>query len=279
MSNIDTMSAPIVEAQDLSIAFGGEDIWSGANFSIYPGELIAVLGPNGAGKSTLLKMLLGLQAPTGGSLNVLGKVPKKGNPEIGYVPQSRAWDSEVTISGSEIVGFGVDGSRWGVELNPKKIVEKEYRVKKAIHSVDATHFAERRIGELSGGERQRLLLAQALVSNPKLLLLDEPLASLDLRNQILIAELVAKLAKERNLGVLLVTHDLNPLFSLVDRVLYVTHYGVEIGRPEEIITVEVLSRLYATPVEVLEDKKGRRFVVGIEDVTAHPHGPNKKNHV
>jgi zinc/manganese transport system ATP-binding protein len=141
----------------------------------------------------------------------------------------------------------------------------------AIASVDAPSYAERRLGQMSGGERQRLLLAQALVGDPELLLLDEPLANLDLRNQSEMADLVGHLARSRHLSVVLVAHDLNPLNAVVDRVCYVAGGSVAIGPPDEIVTTEVLSRLYGAPVEVLFDSKGRRFVVGIDEELAHPH--------
>ncbi|HET6382725.1 MAG TPA: ABC transporter ATP-binding protein [Armatimonadota bacterium] len=260
---------PVISARNLSASFADKVVWAGASFDIFPGELIAVLGPNGAGKSTLLRMLLGLQAPGAGNLEVLGGPPRRGNPAIGYVPQSRPWDAETSISGIDVVGFGVDGSRWGIGLRSR---QKERIVAEAIAAVGAAAYAERSVGRLSGGERQRLLLAQALVGNPRLLLLDEPLASLDLRNQTEVAEQVSGLAKDRRLAVLLVTHDLNPLFAVVDRLLYIAGHGMAVGTPAEVITSETLSRLYETTVEVLEDTQGRRFIVGMEDVMAHPHG-------
>ncbi|MEI6047041.1 MAG: ATP-binding cassette domain-containing protein, partial [Chloroflexota bacterium] len=187
-------------------------------------------------------------------------------------PQHRTLDSEAAVSGYDLVGFGVDGNRWGISLSPSQQAEKDAAVDEAIAAVNATAYAGRRLGQLSGGERQRLLLAQALVGKPQLLLLDEPAANLDLKNQIALAELVAKLATERNIAVLLVTHDLNPLLHVVDRVLYIGRHGVAIGSSDEVITAPVLSRLYNTNVEVLKDKHGRQFIVGLEDVMAHPHG-------
>ena len=264
------MSAPVVAARGLSAGYGGREIWGGATFDIEEGEFVAVLGPNGAGKSTLLKMLLGLIRPMAGSLEVLGEVPRRGNPAIGYVPQARTYETETAFRGVDLVRLGVDGTRWG----PGRILgtrQAGESVRAAIEAVGASSYASRRLGQMSGGERQRLFLAQALAAEPRLLLLDEPLANLDLRNQSAMAELVGSLASSRGLTVVLVAHDVNPLRDLVDRVCYVAARGIEIGRPDEVITTGVLSRLYGAPVEVLVDSRNRRFVVGIDEELAHPH--------
>ena len=236
-----------------------------------PGEFVAVLGPNGAGKSTLLRALLGLISPRSGELTVLGRPPRRGSDDIGYVPQARRLDAGAPLRGIDIVTFGIEGTRWGLPLPGRARREVRDRVTSAIESVGAGDYAGRRIGELSGGERQRLLLAQALVGNPALLLLDEPLASLDVRNQALMAHLIASLARRHQLAVLLVAHDVNPLLPVLDRVLYVAGGQVAMGTPDEVITSETLSRLYGAPVEVLVDSRGRRFVVGLEDESTHPH--------
>ncbi|HSO93889.1 MAG TPA: ATP-binding cassette domain-containing protein, partial [Candidatus Dormibacteraeota bacterium] len=177
-------------------------------------------------------------------------------------------DPDLALRGREFVRLGVDGHRWGFALGSS--VDSERRVQRAIESVEATDYADHPIGRLSGGEQQRLLLAQALAGEPQMLLLDEPLASLDLRNQIVIAELVSRLARARGFTVLLIAHDINPLLPIVDRVLYVAHGGVAIGKPDAVITTEQLSRLYDAPVEVLRDRHGHMFVVGM-DVEGEHH--------
>ena len=266
---------PIIQATNLGVSYGRRTVWAGANFQIKSGEFIAILGPNGSGKSTLLRMILGLMVPTKGKLSVFGQAPHRGNPAIGYVPQARPIDPEAAIRGRDLVGFGIDGHRWGVRSFSAQQSEIDQRIEAAIQSVGAGRFADRRVGELSGGERQRLLLAQALVGEPKLMVLDEPLASLDLKNQIVIAELVAKLAKERNIAVMFVTHDINPLLSVVDRVLYLAPNGIAIGKPEEVVTSRSLASLYGTPIEVLTDSHGRRVVIGLEGGPAHHHGADE----
>ncbi len=266
------MSTPVVAARGLSAGYGGQEIWGGATFEVEEGEFVAVLGPNGAGKSTLLRMLLGLIRPMSGSLEVLGEVPRRGNPAIGYVPQARTYETETAFRGVDLVRLGVDGNRWGPgRLLGSREREAGEAVRTAIEAVGASSYASRRLGQMSGGERQRLFLAQALAAEPRLLLLDEPLANLDLRNQSAMAELVGRLASSRGLTVVLVAHDVNPLRDLVDRVCYVAARGIEIGRPDEVITTGVLSRLYGAPVEVLVDSRNRRFVVGIDEELAHPH--------
>ena len=258
---------PAIVADGVAAAYGDQLIWRNASFTVNTGEFVAVLGPNGSGKSTLLRLLLGLMAPAAGSLQVLGKRPHRGNADVGYVPQRRNIDRDLPVRGRDFVHLGIDGARWGIELGNNPTYHD--RVDQAIKSVDAEPYADRPIGRLSGGEQQRLLLAQALAGRPQMLLLDEPLASLDLRNQIVIAELVSELARANDLTVLLIAHDINPLLPVVDRVLYVAHGGVAIGKPAEVITTEQLSRLYDAPIEVLHDSHGHMFVVGLEAESAH----------
>jgi zinc/manganese transport system ATP-binding protein len=255
-------SQSVVALRDVAVQLGGRSIWSQGSFAIQPGEFITILGPNGAGKSTLLKLLLGLVRPSAGEVQVLGSVPRRGRPDVGYVPQRRTLESDLLVRGRDIVRLGVDGHQWGIPLLGQRQVRE--RVQAAIEAVEATAYADRPIGQLSGGEQQRLLLAQALVGEPRLLLLDEPLASLDLRNQQAIAQLVARVARERNMTVILVSHDLNPLLGVLDRIIYVARGQVICGTPETILTTEALTRLYDSPVEVLHDRQGRIFVVGLE---------------
>ena len=259
----------VIEASGLASGYGGKIIWSGADFSVGAGEFLTVLGPNGAGKSTLLRMVLGL-LPAGGTLRVFGGPPERGNPAIGYVPQRRALDPDLSISTEDIVGLGVDGHRWGVRLSRRAGRQHREAVAEALAAVG---YAGRAVGRLSGGEQQRLQLAQALVTHPRLLLLDEPLASLDLRSQQAVSQLVADLHAEQGFAVVLVTHDINPVLPVTDRVMYLAGGSLCTGTPAEVITSENLSRLYQAEVEVITDSRGRVFVVGLEAETAHPHSP------
>ncbi|HET9848592.1 MAG TPA: ABC transporter ATP-binding protein [Candidatus Dormibacteraeota bacterium] len=265
-----TASGPAIVAERVAVQYGNRLVWQDATFSVDPGEFVAILGPNGAGKSTLFRLLLGLVPAAAGTLQVLGRRPHRGDPAIGYVPQRRNIDRDLPIRGRDFVHLGIDGNRWGVAVGGA--AENRQRVEEAVAAVNGLDYADRPIGRLSGGEQQRLLLAQALAGRPQMLLLDEPLASLDLRNQIVISELVADLAKANGLTVLLIAHDINPLLRIVDRVIYVAHGGVAIGKPAEVITTERLSRLYDSPVEVLHDDHGHMFVVGLEAESAHHDG-------
>jgi zinc/manganese transport system ATP-binding protein len=265
----------LIEATRLGVSYGGRSVWSGADFRVTAGEFVAVLGPNGAGKTTLFRVLLGLVRPTAGQVSVLGRSPRRGNPAIGYVPQRRPVDSELRLAGTELVKLGLTGPRWGIGI-PGGRRDVGRRVDDAVAAVGAEGYADHPIGTLSGGELQRLALAQAIVGDPAVLLLDEPLASLDVRNQVGVAHLVAVLARARDLAVVLIAHDINPLLPVVDRVIYVARGRLTMGRPEEVITSETLSALYDAPVEVLRDSRGRVFVVGLDDEAAHPHDLDPK---
>jgi zinc/manganese transport system ATP-binding protein len=260
-----------VSLQDAAVQLENHQIWDNANINVEQGEFIAVVGPNGSGKSTLFRVLLGMQILSKGQVRVLGELPQRGNQAIGYVPQRRSFDPDVPIRGRDLVMMGLEGLNWGFAVPGPAQHHRQQRVEETLTAVEATAYADRPIGRLSGGEQQRLVLAQALVSKPRLLLLDEPLANLDLRNQIAIPQLVARLARANAATVLLVTHDINPLLPVVDRVIYIAKGKMVIGKPEEVITTKTLSRLYDAPVQVVKDINGRLFVVGLEQETAHPH--------
>lgn len=265
--------APVIRVEDATINLGGRTIWQQVRLSVQPGEFLAILGPNGAGKSTLLKAILGLLPLSSGSISVLGHPARRGNAAIGYVPQRRHFEADVHIRGRSIVRLGLDGKNWGLPLpflQRQKARETNNRVQEAIDLVGATAYANRPIGELSGGEQQRLLIAQALVTRPRILALDEPLDSLDLRNQQSVAGVIRQISHETKAAVLLVAHDVNPILSAVDRVVYVAQKQIAVGTPAEVITTESLSRLYNTPIEVLHASDGRIVVVGQpEEETSH----------
>ena len=209
--------SPVVSLAHVQVSLGGRIIQDDMSFTIQDGEYIAVLGPNGAGKSTLLKVLLGLIRPVSGRVEVLGEAPGKRNDHIGYVPQFRAIESDLTLRGREVVRFGLDGNRWGPGWPSRA---RRDRIDQVLQEVDAVELAEQPIGQLSGGERQRLLIAQALLTDPRLLLLDEPLANLDISREGEIIALVRRICRSRKVAVMFVTHDINPLLPDVDRVLY-----------------------------------------------------------
>jgi zinc/manganese transport system ATP-binding protein len=243
------------------VRYGETWIWRDVSFEIAPGAFAAVVGPNGAGKSTLLKTLLGLLPLAAGAVTVGGEPPRRGNPSIGYMPQSRPIEPELAIRGIDIARFGVDGHRWGFAWPGKREAERTARVRKALAAVGAEAYARRRLGAVSGGEAQRLFLAQALVGNPALLILDEPLANLDLANRAAMLALIAEIRSAAGMTVLLVAHDINGLLPYLDTVVYVANGCVAAGAPHDVITSAALSRIYNAEVEVLHDRYGRRFVV------------------
>lgn len=269
-------AGPVIEVAGAAVTVGGRTIWSDVSLAVQPGEFLAILGPNGAGKSTLLKAILGLLPLSAGTIAVFGQPARRGNAAIGYVPQRRSFDAEVRVRGRDIVQLGLDGGKWGVPLPflwRDQARAQAQRVQEVIELVGAAAYADRPIGELSGGEQQRLLIAQSLVTHPRILALDEPLDSLDLRNQQGVAGVIRTIARETGAAVLLVAHDVNPILPALDRVVYVARGQVEIGTPTEVITTATLSRLYGTPIEVLHASDGRIVVVGQteDEVSYHAH--------
>jgi zinc/manganese transport system ATP-binding protein len=270
-------AAPAVELTAAAVSLGGRTIWSEVDLLVAEGEFVAILGPNGAGKSTLLWVLLGLLRLDRGNAKVLGDLPGARNERIGYLPQRRVFDAGTRVRGVDMVRLGLDGRRWGVPLPlagrlGARSREARKRVQEAIERVGAGAYAGRAIGECSGGEQQRLLIAQALVRSPRMLILDEPLDGLDLPNQAAVAALVQEICRSAEVTVLLVAHDVNPLLPYVDRVLYLARGRAAMGPVQEVITSETLSGLYGAPIEVLRTTDGRLVVVG-QPEAPHLHGP------
>jgi zinc/manganese transport system ATP-binding protein len=265
------MSEPAaVVLDDAAVRVGGRTVWSSVDVRIEAGEFVAILGPNGVGKSTLIKVLLGLLPLAAGRAEVLGAPPGEARSDVGYLPQRRSFDATLRIRGVDVVRLGLDGDRWGVPLPAgRRSREAAKRVDEVIALVQAEAFAHRPIGELSGGEQQRLLIGQALARRPRLLLLDEPLDSLDLPSQAAVARLVAAICRDEGVTILLVAHDVNPILGYLDRVVYLGHGGAATGRPDEVVTGPTLSRLYDTPIEVLTASDGRLVVVGEPEAPAH----------
>ena len=267
---------PALTLRRVAVARGGRTILSHVDLTVEHGEFIAVLGPNGAGKSTLMKALLGLVPLRDGEITVLGESPAAARPRVGYVPQRHGFDDHTRIRGIDLVRLGLDGDRWGVPVALTRHGRERRRAEQAqiedvIGLVGARGYAHRPIGELSGGEQQRLLLAQALVRSPEVLILDEPLDSLDLPNQAAIAALVRRICTQERVAVLLVAHDVNPLAGYLDRVVYLAGGRAVCGSVEEVITAPTLTSLYGLPIEVLRTRDGQLVVVG-QPEAPHIHG-------
>jgi zinc/manganese transport system ATP-binding protein len=257
----------VITAKKLIGGYPSNITWQDTDFSINRGEFVAVLGPNGAGKTTLFKLILGLIKPIGGSLTVFGENPKKGNQRIGYVPQRHPIDSEIKIKTIELVKLGLDGNKFGICFK-KKNIEKE--AMSALKIVGAENLANKPLGELSGGELQRIFLAEALISKPELLLLDEPLANLDMKRVSEFVKLIYRIAHFQNVTVLLIAHDVNPLISVLDKIIYTANNKIVTGKPSEILTSESLTKIYDLPIEVLKDSQGRVAIIGTEQ-PVHQH--------
>ena len=261
-------TTPVLSIRGAALRRGERELWTGLDLDVHPGELIAVLGPSGSGKTTLLRAILGLEKLSAGTITVLGEpVRARGNRRIGYVPQSRPLPVNAALRGRDLVRLGVDGHRFGLPF-PRR--GDRARVDALIDAVGARSYADRPAGLLSGGEQQRLRVGQALADDPRLLLCDEPLTSLDLANQQTVVGLIDRHRRERDAAVLLVTHDVNPLLGKVDRILYIAGGRFTLGRPQEVLRSDVLSDLYGAHVFVLR-AGDRLVVVGAPDAEASHH--------
>jgi zinc/manganese transport system ATP-binding protein len=289
MAHDDAAREQVLSLRGAAVRVGGRTLWSGVDLTVGAGEFTAVLGPNGVGKSTLVKVVLGVLPAAAGEVRVLGAAPGGRQSAVGYLPQRRNFDASVRIRGVDVVRLGLDGDQWGIPV-PGLGRLKRWRaarmgvppaegwgqVDKVVELVGATGYAHRPIGQCSGGEQQRLLIAQALVRRPRLLLLDEPLDSLDLPNQGAIAALLGRICHQEGVSVVMVAHDVNPILHHLDRVVYIAEGGAVTGTPAEVITSETLTRLYRTPVEVLRTSDGRLVVVGQPEAPSL-HGDRHEN--
>ena len=248
-----------------ALSFGERTLWRDLNISVEPGEFLAVLGANGSGKTSLLRAILGQQRLDSGSIEVGGQPVHRGDRRIGYIPQQRLIAAGTPLRGRDLVILGLTGHRFGLPLTS---ASDRARVDAAITAVGASAYADQPMGGLSGGEQQRLRVAQAIVSEPVLLLADEPLTSLDLAHQRGVAELIDEQRRVSDTAVVFVTHDVNPVLGMVDRVLYLAEGRFTVGEPDEVLRSEVLSRLYGAPVEVFR-RAGRVFVAGVTEAGHH----------
>jgi zinc/manganese transport system ATP-binding protein len=240
-----------------TLRIGGRDVLRSVSFAVRSGEFIGVLGPNGAGKTTLLRAILGLLTPSAGTLHVFGRAPHRGDASIGYLPQMRTVLPDVRLRGVDFIASSFNGERWGI---PYLTRADQMTIDAMLDRVGARELGRRPLAEMSGGERQRLLLAQALIGNPRLLLLDEPLIGLDARHQEITIGVVADVCRERGTTVLFSAHELNQLIGTLDRVLYLGNGQVALGTVDEVITAPVLSALYGTDIHVVR-AEGHIFVM------------------
>ena len=253
---------------NVTLAFAGRPVLSNITLAIRDHEFVGVLGPNGSGKTTLMRAILGLVPLRTGSIRVLGRPVATGNPAVGYLPQVRGLLDTVRLSGWDFVASGINGHRWGLPLSG---AAGRREVGWALEMVQAQDLARRPLAEISGGERQRLLLAQALLGRPRLLLLDEPLISLDPHHQRAVVELVRELQRALNIAVLFSAHEINPLLGALDRVLYLGGGQAALGTVDEVITGPVLSKLYGSPIDVVHLNGGIFVMAGCLHVERDAH--------
>ena len=261
------MSTSVLRLTDARLAYGSRTLWSGLDLDVRAGEFVAVLGANGSGKTSLLRVILGLQSPTSGRVDINGRPAQRGSKDIGYVPQQRRADPLTPMRARDFVGQGLDGHRWGFGLPSGA---RRAQIAEALAAVQADAYANVPIGLLSGGEQQRVRIAQALVADPSLLLCDEPLLSLDLTSQRTVTSLVDRRRRERDTAVLFVTHEINPVLPYVDRVLYLAGGRFRIGTVDDVLNSATLSELYDAPVEVVH-VGGRILVAGVPDTPEQAH--------
>lgn len=244
-----------VRLTDAAVRRGGRLLWDQGDFEIPAGSVVAVIGPNGSGKTTLLKVLLGL-LPADGEVTVLGRRPQRGDRRIGYVPQSYTAATGTSVRARDLVQLGVSGARWGLGRSARRDAA---RVDGALAAVGARSIADRRVSELSGGQQQRVAIAQALVDDPALLLLDEPLANLDVRNQREIVDVLRDINRDRGVTILVVVHDLNPLLSVLTGAVYLLDGHAHFAAVDDVVDETLLSHLYGTAVRVVRTPQGDLF--------------------
>ncbi|HWF52308.1 MAG TPA: ABC transporter ATP-binding protein [Solirubrobacteraceae bacterium] len=263
----------VLAVDGVTVRLSGREILKDVSFGVCPGEFTGLIGSNGAGKTTLLRVILGLQASTAGQVLVDGRPRSRRNPLIGYVPQKFLLDPDMPLRARDLVGLGLDGHRFGI---PRPSRARRALIDEMLAAVDAEPFADARVGTLSGGEQQRVLIAHALISRPKLLLLDEPLANLDLPSAQEVVALLARIASEQGIAILISAHEMNPLLPVMERIVYLVGGRAASGTTEEVVRTDVLSKLYGRQVEVLHIH-GRVLVVagpGEDPDAAHKHeGP------
>ncbi|MHC5798076.1 metal ABC transporter ATP-binding protein [Lacisediminihabitans sp. FW035] len=259
---------PVLSLRAATLSFGDRELWRNLNLDIQAGEFLAVLGPNGTGKTSLLKTILGQQQLSSGSIEFLGRPVGRGSRQIGYIPQQKLLEQGTPLRARDLVTFGVNGHRWGLPISSRAVRTK---VDGILEAVGASDYANVPVSTLSGGEQQRVRVGQSIAGDPRLLLCDEPLISLDLHHQRQVSELIDEQRKALNTAVVFVTHDVNPILGMVDRVLYLAGGRFRVGTPDEVLRSEVLSYMYDTPVEVIRSR-GRIVVLGApEGYGVHDH--------
>lgn len=271
MSPHPEIDSPVLQVDHVGVSFGHRRVLDDVSFEVRTGEFTGLIGSNGVGKTTLLRVILGSQRTDSGTVSMGGHPEGHGGQAVGYVPQKVVFDPDVPLRARDLVALGLDGHRFGFSRRSK---DQRLAVDRVLHDVDATGFADSRVGTLSGGEQQRVLIAHALISRPQLLLLDEPLANLDPRSVQEVVGLLHRVAGEHGVAILLSAHEMNALLPVMDRIVYLTGGRAASGTTDEVVRSDVLSRLYGHHVDVLR-LHGRVLVVAEpgqddRDIPDHP---------
>jgi zinc/manganese transport system ATP-binding protein len=261
----------VLRVDGVSVHLSRRLVLDDVRFSVRAGEFTGLIGSNGAGKTTLLRVILGLVQPSSGSVAVGGSARARANPLIGYVPQQITLDPDMPVRARDLVALGLDGHRFGI---PIRSGARRARTDEVLTAVNALHLADQRVGRLSGGEQQRIMIAHALISRPRLLLLDEPLANLDLRSEQEVVELLDRIAREHDIAILMSAHDVNPLLPVMSRVVYIADGRAVSGTTDEVIRSETLTRLYGRHVDVIHVHDRVLVVAGRGDASSHGLGPD-----
>ena len=254
-------SAPVLSLRDAALTLGDRELWRGLDLDVGPGTFLTVIGPNGSGKSSLLKVVLGMRHLSHGTAEVGGRAVRRGDRSVGYVPQSHGYDADTPLRGRDLVQLGLDGHRWGLPSARRSTV-----VADRLRQVEAEHLAGVRLGRMSGGEQQRVRIAQALATDPGLLLCDEPLVSLDPRHQARVVDLIDRRRREHGTAVVFVTHEINPVLAATDLVLYLMQGRFVLGPPDDVLRSEVLSELYGAQVEVIRRRDRVAVLADVPEV-------------
>lgn len=258
----------VLKLEGISVWLSGRQVLSDVGFSLRAGEVTGLIGSNGAGKTTIFRVILGLQPASAGRVWVGGHSRSEHQPAIGYVPQTVLLDPDMPLRARDVVALGLDGHQLGIPLPSRR---RRQLVEVMLQAVDAARFADARVGRLSGGEQRRILLAHALVSRPRLLLLDEPLINLDIRSEQEVVELLSRIAREQRIAVLISAHDMNPLLPAMDRIVYVAAGRAASGTADEVVRTEVLSELYGRQVDVIRLRNRVLVVSGSDETPGADH--------
>lgn len=271
MSPAPISAGPVLQVDHVGVSFGSRRVLNDVSFEVRAGEFTGLIGSNGVGKTTLLRVILGSQRADSGTVSVGGDRHSRRGRAVGYVPQKVVIDPDIPMRARDLIALGLDGHRFGLARRTR---EQRDAVDQVLHDVDATEFADSRVGTLSGGEQQRVLIAHALISRPQLLLLDEPLANLDPRSVQEVVGLLHRVASQQGVAILLSAHEMNALLPVMDRIVYLTGGRAASGTTDEVVRSDVLSRLYGHHVDVLR-LHGRVLVVAEPgqddpDIPDHP---------